>query len=259
MPLPLEFSVAAFRFGHTTARDAYDWNEFFGRPFGAPLTDGATFQQLFSFTGGAATPMPVPNLGSAESLPSHWPIDWARFVFDVTEEMPDRSARKIDSKLALPLRNMINEAPGAHMVLRHLARRNLRRGHRLNVPSAQGCIAALREQHGISVRKLSEAQLLSGETNAAVAAGNFHKNTPLWFYILKEAEVLCGGESLGPLGTRLVADTLVGLVKHDPDSFWNSAPGGRRWIPSVGVRPSGVVVEDMPSLMRAAGTMPQCK
>ncbi len=255
MPLPLEFSVAAFRFGHSMARDAYDWNELFGRPFGAPLTDHATFRQLFEFTGGATPPMPLPGGGGAESLPSHWPIDWSRFVFPVTEETPDRSARRIDTRLALPLRNLINEPEGAHAVLKHLARRNLRRGHRLNVPTAQGCIAALRDGYGIDTPQLSPDQIASGATAEAVLAGGFEAHTPLWFYVLKEAETLSGGQSLGPLGSRIVADTIVGLVRHDPDSFWNAAPGGQSWSPADSILPNGVAITGLPDLMRAAGTL----
>ncbi len=142
MPLPLEFSVAAFRFGHSLARASYDWNRLFGRPAdgSAPLSRRATFVQLFEFTGDAAAPMPLPGGGSSPQLPAQWPVEWSRFALPVPDDMPDRSARPIDTQLALPLSDMVNQDPG---VLRHLARRNLRRGLRLNIPSAQSCAAAL--------------------------------------------------------------------------------------------------------------------
>jgi hypothetical protein len=255
MPMPLEFSIAAFRFGHTMARDAYDWSDRFGRPEVGALLPRASFAQLFAFTGGAQSPMPVPSVGNAPSLPSHWPIDWQRFVEGPKPETPDRSARKIDTNLSLQVNGLVNDPPGDHGVLRHLARRNLRRGYLFNLPSAQGCLNVLEADLGLHHARLSAEDLLSGPTRQEVSAGQFETATPLWFYVLKEAEVLGKGERLGPLGTRLIAETITGLVANDPHSYWAQAPGGADWTPEQGVRPGGVVIKDMASLMRAAKTM----
>ena len=241
MPMPLEFSIAAFRFGHTMARDAYDWNRNFGR--GEDDKARATFQQLFRFTGNG---MPTPR------LPENWPIEWDRFVFGPTVEEPDRAARKLDTKLAPPLLAMDNEPDGAQKVLKVLPRRNLRRGYRLDVPSAQGCLKALKTDFGIDLPKLKASEIASGHTGKQVKDGDFDKDTPLWFYILKEAEVLCNGETLGPLGSLLVADTLIGLMECHPRSYLNAAPGGAAWQPKDSVKPSGVAIRDMPTMMKAA-------
>ena len=61
--------------------------------------------------------------------------------------------------------------------------------------------------------------------------GHFDTATPLWFYILKEAEALACGQHLGPLGSHIVANTLVGLVAQDPTSYWNREGG--RWSPAL--------------------------
>ncbi len=53
---------------------------------------------------------------------------------------PHRAARKIDTQLAPPLDDLVNQPAG---VFKHLARRNLRRGYRLNLPTAQSCAAAV--------------------------------------------------------------------------------------------------------------------
>ena len=53
---------------------------------------------------------------------------------------------------------------------------------------------------------------------------------PLWFYILKEAEIVGKGRQLGPVGGRIVAEVLVGLLQRDLNSYlylnaaWKPAP-----------------------------------
>lgn len=239
LPMPLEFSVSAFRFGHSMARERYDWN----RIFSADKDNRATFELLFRFTGKGDL--------LTQRLPSNWPISWDRFVHDPGND-DERSALKIDTGLNKHFERMHDVKPGMSGAMAHLARRNLRRGYRLSIPSAQGCLDALQHK-GIELQKLTEEQLLEGHTSNAVKAGNFHKSTPLWFYILKEAEILNNGDSLGPLGTTLVADTLLGLLKHTPRSYINEAPGGESWMPADSVRPEDVSITDMASMMKAAG------
>lgn len=251
MYMPLEFSTAAFRFGHSMVRGEYDYNRNFGRQEGqAPfLLRRASFEQLFQFTGRA--PAGDAFLGD-DRLPDNWPIEWDRFV-DKASDLPDRSARMIDTRIAPPLFTMSNEGNGAtdpfpvRALLKSLAMRNLLRGYLLAIPTGQAVAGALR------VRPLSTAELLSGPNHAVAAAltdGGFLTATPLWFYVLKEAEVREGGNRLGPVGSRIVAETLIGQIRNDPTSFMQP---GLNWDPSQGVKDAaGEALETISDLLRFA-------
>ena len=77
-------------------------------------------------------------------------------------------------------------------------------------------------------------------------------NTPLWFYILREAEVLQLGERLGPVGSRIVAETIIGMVRTDPTAFIK-----QKWDPSQGVTlPDGSPVDTITAFLRFAGMHP---
>lgn len=252
LPLPLEFSVAAFRFGHSMVRSEYDWNRFFGRAADGAPNSTATFQQMFAFTGGGRM-----DGGRATRLPSVWGAEWSRMTEGPSDAFPDRAARKIDTLLSPPLDQLPLDGdvqfPG---VMRHLARRNLRRGHVLNLPSAQDCVAMLNRNYGYDIRPLTKKELTSGPTGKAVKAGGFDDATPIWFYALKEAEAREDGARLGPLGSALVAETLLGLIMNDAGSYWN-APGSDRgrWWPMDGPRPAGEPVMSVEALLRAAGSL----
>ena len=48
---------------------------------------------------------------------------------------------------------------------------------------------------------------------------SFVDSTPLFYYILKEAQLREDGLRLGPVGARIVAEVFVGLLQLDPDSY----------------------------------------
>ena len=254
MPLPLEFSAAAFRFGDSMVRGSYDWNRYFGRPVNSEgLRDTrADLERLFAYTGNGARPMPAPDGGSHPGLPSHWAPEWERLV-DVHVVLRDRATRRIDTLLAPPIGDMSKAPTDADDMFRRLARRNLRRGYRLNIPSAQDCIAGLNARTGAAIDILRAHELTSGPTGKAVREGGFVTRTPLWFYVLKEAEICADGQHLGPLGSRLVAETLAGLVINDRTSYWNQiGSDAGRWHPRDAVTSGERIVDSMAALLRAA-------
>ena len=76
--------------------------------------------------------------------------------------------------------------------------------------------------------------------------------TPAWFYVLREAE-LTGGNHLGPLGSHLVANTLIGLVVNDAGSYWNAKIDGHRWSPHL-FQPSQPI-DSLKAMLRFTGLL----
>ena len=92
---------------------------------------------------------------------------------------------------------------------------------------------------------------IASSTLSADEKVKFAQSTPLWFYVLKEAEKINDGRRLGPIGSRLVAETLVGLVINDPQSYWHLDAGDGSWKPKVGAQP----IESMEDMLTFAGVL----
>ena len=249
--VPVEFFAAAFRFGHSMVRSSYDCNSVLGRPgqdarnvlrsapLGLLLKDHDQFSDFLS--------------GDPIDLEETFRIDWSRLTGLPSADYPDRSTRKIDSRISAAMAEPTANWEGLGVGRAHLARRNLRRGYQLNLTSGQAAVAETNRRLGTRIEPLSQQELCSGPTGSTMRSGSLTEHTPLWFYILKEAEIRGEGERLGPLGARLVAETIVGLVVADPTSYWHR--GGsvhRRWHPSCNARLLGATVTSFADLLRSA-------
>ena len=209
--IPVEFSVAAFRFGHSTIRDQYNYNRLFSDN---GIGGKATLKSLFELTAAnraGAVQVPVPG---------DWIIDWRRF-FDFGKPGLLNPSGCIGPRLAVALKNITGLPDPSN-----LAKRNLMRGNMLGLPSGQ--MAA----RYFGYEPLSPDSIkTSGLDGEAAFASNFHKNTPLWYYILKEAQLDCGGKTLGRLGSRICAEVLVGLLEQSKSPLI-SDPDWRPSLPS---------------------------
>ena len=240
--MPVEFSGAAYRLGHSMVREVYSHNRIFTPgPGGIP----ATLQLLFTFTGlsggivGDLAPSPPAGPTPISNLPSNWIIDWRRF-YDVTANpagVPLNSSRKLDP-FVVPALHTLPGGGGS------LPFRNLKRGVLLGLPSGQDVARAMRIKN-----PLTPAEIAKGPDGAVAKKHGLHEETPLWYYILKEAEQRGKGEKLGPVGATIVSEVFVGLVHGDHTSYlWLK---GKNWKPTLPSKTPGEFT--MADLLRFVG------
>jgi hypothetical protein len=196
--MPVEFSVAAYRFGHSMVRNSYQTNQPH-RGFGnfAPIFDNVA-------------PGNPDDLRGFRPMLKENTIQWDWFLEMTSSSGPfPQRARKIDTKLSNALA-FLHEAP-AGSPMNILAFRNLLRGWRFGLPS------------GTDVAKKFCLEPIDIEPD----------HDALWFYILKEAEDQPGnksGQSLGQLGSMIVCATFSGLLRGDPSAWVNVDPC---WTPDA--------------------------
>ena len=228
--IPLEFSIGAYRFGHSKVRPSYDgFNDVVGT---------GTLSQLFQFAG--------------QSLPDNWIISWPSFL---DAENPTRFPRRIDTSLSSPLLSLDDLQLGGHVTSqRNLAVRNLLRSYMLRIPTGQAVARAMASQ-GIS--PMTDEQIKSVamdipnqlevlEDIREKTEIDLCNNTPLWFYILAEAAFYNFGYHLGSVGSTIVAEVLIGVLRNSTYSILADP----QWRPTLGDTPGKFDIED---LLKLAG------
>jgi hypothetical protein len=209
--IPVEFQIA-YRFGHSIVRPSYRAN--FTGDDGGPF-----FAMLFDATGGLGEPN---DLRGGFRSPRRF-VGWQTFFRFPGFENDVRPNKRIDTKLSTPLFDLPLGAIASGTPPTSLAQRNLLRHLTWQIPSGQSIAAA------IGVPPLTESNL------PELLAINPHlaRSTPLWYYVLKEAEILEDGLQLGPVGGRIVAEVFVGLLQGDPEGFLRKQPEFTPWLGSV--------------------------
>ena len=223
--IPVEFSVGAYRFGHSQVRPSYRAN------FGA--SDGDEFFAfIFKDDAASAASDDPDDLRGGKRAKRRF-IDWQTF-FDFGDARV-RPNKRIDTKLSSVLFDLPG-IPGEEP--QSLAQRNLLRSLVLGLPSGQRVARAMR------IRPLPRADL------ADLRPHRLDRSTPRWFYVLREAEKLADGKRLGPVGGRIVAELMIGVQEGDRQSYLRQDPD---WTPCLpGAAPGAFTMTD---LLKFAGVV----
>jgi len=254
--MPVEFSVAAYRLGHSMIRPGYRLND-----------DDATLLPIFPIPPNTIKEIPkgIPDgLTGFQEMAKNRGIDWGRFI-DVGDNRPYgddpdkvspanaamkerlQFAYRIDTSVVTPLSvlpsTVVSDPPPS------LPQRNLIRAFELGLPTGQDVARAM------GVRPLEDSDIVIGKAVDSPSGDDvfgpiskvgerFVGNCPLWTYILAEAAKnqtslpipVTGGKrittpQLGPVGGRIVAEVFLGMLFGDKDSFLSGDP---KWVPTLG-------------------------
>jgi hypothetical protein len=238
--IPVEFALAAFRFGHSLVRNNYIIN-----PGSHPRESLSILLNLNSMGN-------PPML----ELQDEWVIEWGRF-FNIQPFGNRNMAHSLDTHIALALHSLPGPVPidlaSPPRKTQSLPVMTLLRGGRSGLPSGQRVADALGAQ------RLTETDLVwqdpvNPDLEDFLSRTNFLTETPLWYYILQEGAIKGNRQRLGPVGSRIVAETIIALLAADRNSLLNR---GTEWTPpDWGWKTPSAQIVDMETLIQFALDLP---
>jgi hypothetical protein len=243
--IPVEFAVAAYRFGHSITRPRYTVQDYVTSTDATVEVKGVP---LFE-----ADPTDN-NMNGSRPVPARLRLQWSKFFNQAGKSPTARPVRQFDASLANPLFQLPLTVQPDTTSSSLLSQRNLLRGRKMGLTSGQQVArlmgvtpltnTQLSQNHRIKVTVPIVGSVVNVESefdeeNAGLtqifADPEWDDGAPLWFYILKEAEVVGKGRQLGPVGGRIVAEVLVGLLQHDLNSYLYLEP---LWKPTPPIAPA---------------------